>query len=170
MLALSGLLYQSVGAFAPIVYVYLSLRPSICLKLSLSIKPFTDIQIYKSGRPIYQNERTKGLVIERNSADLMYLYESFLKCFGETAYDISIDRFQHDLFILAFNLSSNPLVAQEKMITLSSSGRSLQPIDAGIIDAEIVLKEALTENYLVFFCSVGEIFINFDRNGLAIEM
>ena len=131
---------------------------------------FAEIQIYKSGRPIYQNERTKGLVIERNSPDLMYFYQAFLNCFGEPSYDISPERFHNDLFVLAFNLSSNPLIEKEKLVSMSSSARALAPLTAGVLDAEIQLKEALSENMLVFFCSVSEVLVNFDQNGIPIEM
>ena len=53
---------------------------------------------------------------------------------------------------------------------MTSSARALAPLTAGVLDAEIQLKEALSENMLVFFCSVSEVLVNFDQNGIPIEM
>lgn len=124
------------------------------------------MQIYKNGIPIFQNERLKQLELSRNSSDLDYLYTAFTKCFGESSYDISIERYQFDHFVLAFNLSSNPIVAQEKTISFTSSNRNLAPLDAGVIDVEVTMKSDLAENIFVYFCAVSEVLCRFDNNGI----
>jgi hypothetical protein len=129
----------------------------------------SEIAIYKNGIPLYQNEWTKSLKIERNSPDLLYFYEAYLKCFGQTAFDISVERFQHDLFILCYNLSVNPIVADEKMIERNIDERVLPVLDAGSLDVSIVLKQALTVPYLAMFCSVSDLCVRFDQNGLFVE-
>ena len=112
------------------------------------------------------NERLKDMKLTKNSPDTVFLYEMFLACFGPSAYDISVDRYLHDLFIVCLNLSVNPLVPGEQMVSRNVTDRSLNPIDAGTLDCELILNEKLAKNTLVYFCSVSDIIVHFDQNGL----
>ena len=62
-------------------------------RFSYSNPGLQEIAFYKDGVPFNQNSRTKNISIERNSPDLIYFYENFLQCFGEKAYDISLERY-----------------------------------------------------------------------------
>ena len=83
--------------------------------------------------------------------------------------DISLDRFQADLFMLAINLSVNPIAPNEPLITRDVKQRSLSPIDAGSIDVQLVLHERLQANSLVFFVGISDIIVSFDQNGIPRE-
>ena len=128
-----------------------------------------EISLFKDGVPLFQNERTNSLDIGRNSADTAYLYESFLQCFGDSAYDISIERFEFDLFMVCYNMTPSVILRNDKLITNTSEERHLNPISAGILDCEVKLKAALPENILIYFCSVGDALVKFDQNGIPIE-
>lgn len=128
------------------------------------------VALYKDGSSVFQNEATKNLNIERNSVDLLYLYECFLQTFGETALDISAERFQNDHFVLCYNLSPNPLLRKQKAVALSIADRALAPLTGGVLDFELLLKTPLASNTIVYFCAVSDIVAIFDQNGISVEM
>ncbi len=129
----------------------------------------SSVSLYQNGQPLNVNQRLGDLSVSRASPDIFYLYELFLKCFGEKVYDISVERFRKDLFLMCFNLTCNPSIEGEKMVTKDIKERVLAPIDAGVVDVEIVLRNKLPKNTLIYFLSINDIVVSLDQNGLPLD-
>ena len=126
--------------------------------------------IYKDGASLPVNERLKNLEIDRGSGDLSFLYENFLRAFGTTAQDITQDQFQHDIFVLAFNLSPNPVIEDQQSIAPDNGNVQLSPISGGVLDIECNFKTALSENYCIYFVAISNLCLSFNESGIPLEV
>lgn len=127
------------------------------------------IEFFRDGIPFYQNDRTKNLSLKLNHPDLAFFYESFLECFGSSVHDISQERYLNDLFLISYSLSPALIVGDEKLVSKSSTDRYLSPISAGTLDCSLKFSSPLSENFLIYFCSIGNAIVKFDQNGIPLE-
>ena len=128
------------------------------------------IKLFKSGVPFNSNNRTCDMDVSKiNGLDHYYWYDQFVRCFGPKSADFSLEAFHEDMFIYCFNLSNHPRIGDDYGILEDPSERKLSLLQGANLDIEVVFKQSLPSNTLIFFTGWYDVISSFSPDGEVLD-
>ena len=124
------------------------------------------IEIFKSAVPHHSNPDQCLMSIKRGNRWNFKWFNDFIEIFGSASHDMTPEAFMDDNFIFAWNLSPNPVLPEEKLVTERASDRQLSLIDAGSLDVSLLFNTPLPDNVCVHFMAFIDGISEFTADGI----